>query len=479
MGNMTKSTLEVDGEGVGTIYWMPSDEINVFYGTAGAHYVSQNAENATTAIFSTTDIIGISEGAATNIWGLYPYNPSATCTGTAVKTTLPATQYGVPDTFDDDLFITLAHNTSTALTFFNVCGGIKFSLSRDDISKITFQGNRGELIAGDISLSFVEGHPSANVSSGQQVITLLPKTGDTFSSGENYYLVLLPVTLAGGFTMAFETNTGDVGVFCYDTSSVTISRSKFGKKANIDSFALFTPPDNQIWYTTTDGNILSGNSWQNTFSAVSHECIDGKCILTFENDIENVPESLFANRDKLVSVSIPKSVNRIQQTVFANCSSLKFIAIPHHERTTYFSIATGTFHHCTSLVYISLPEVPINGIYGGVGINNGSLRDCSSLATIVLPNTLKYIGSSVLKGCTSLSSPIIIPSSVQQIYYSAFEGCSNLPSITFLATTPPTGGDDMFKDTNDCPIYVPAGSLDAYKAASKWSVYADRIQAIP
>ena len=35
----------------------------------------------------------------------------------------------------------------------------------------------------------------------------------------------------------------------------------------------------------------------------------------------------------------------------------------------------------------------------------------------------------------------------------------------------------MFKDTNSCPIYVPGGSVDAYRTA--WSEYADRIQAIP
>lgn len=36
----------------------------------------------------------------------------------------------------------------------------------------------------------------------------------------------------------------------------------------------------------------------------------------------------------------------------------------------------------------------------------------------------------------------------------------------------------MFNETNDAPIYVPAGSVDAYKTAEYWSDYADRIQAI-
>ena len=35
-----------------------------------------------------------------------------------------------------------------------------------------------------------------------------------------------------------------------------------------------------------------------------------------------------------------------------------------------------------------------------------------------------------------------------------------------------------FNDTGDCPIYVPAESVDTYKAESGWSNVASRIQAI-
>ena len=40
-------------------------------------------------------------------------------------------------------------------------------------------------------------------------------------------------------------------------------------------------------------------------------------------------------------------------------------------------------------------------------------------------------------------------------------------------------GTYVFNYTNDCPIYVPAGSVDVYKDAEGWSEYASRIQAIP
>ena len=60
----------------------------------------------------------------------------------------------------------------------------------------------------------------------------------------------------------------------------------------------------------------------------------------------------------------------------------------------------------------------------------------------------------------------------------AFYECDELTSVTINATTPPTLGDDAFYDTNNCPIYVPSGSVDTYKSASGWSSLASRIQPI-
>ena len=83
------------------------------------------------------------------------------------------------------------------------------------------------------------------------------------------------------------------------------------------------------------------------------------------------------------------------------------------------------------------------------------------------------------RGCSSLTS-IEIPKIVTSIELEAFRDCNSLTSVTVLATTPPTLGTDAFKDTHSSlKIYVPSGSVNAYKAASGWSDYASKIQAIP
>ena len=82
-------------------------------------------------------------------------------------------------------------------------------------------------------------------------------------------------------------------------------------------------------------------------------------------------------------------------------------------------------------------------------------------------------------GCISLTS-VTFPKSISIINSYAFFGCSGLKSITSLNTQPPMITSTTFNGVPaDCAIYVPAESVDTYKAADYWNVRADYIQAIP
>jgi hypothetical protein len=53
-----------------------------------------------------------------------------------------------------------------------------------------------------------------------------------------------------------------------------------------------------------------------------------------------------------------------------------------------------------------------------------------------------------------------------------------LLSLTINAVVPPSLNGYVFLGSS-YPIYVPSESVETYKAASGWSDYASRIQAIP
>lgn len=127
----------------------------------------------------------------------------------------------------------------------------------------------------------------------------------------------------------------------------------------------------------------------------------------------------------------------------------------------------------------SLTEVTAEMLDGVTKINNSAFSHCDSLASITISSSVTSISSYAFDYCISLTS-IIIPSNVTSIGTSALRNCSLLTSVTVEAATPPTLGTTVFQGTHaNLVIYVPAGSVDTYKAASGWSDYALRIQAIP
>jgi hypothetical protein len=110
-------------------------------------------------------------------------------------------------------------------------------------------------------------------------------------------------------------------------------------------------------------------------------------------------------------------------------------------------------------------------------IGDSAFRSIRSMISVTIPNTVTSIDNNAFNGCDGLTT-VIMPSTITSIGDRAFNGCDGLTSVTIKATTPPTLGQSAFNNTNNCPIYVPAASVDTYKAANGWSTYASRIQAI-
>lgn len=111
---------------------------------------------------------------------------------------------------------------------------------------------------------------------------------------------------------------------------------------------------------------------------------------------------------------------------------------------------------------------------------NGTIVTPSSFKEIVFGDCITSIGTlndSVTIGCCQgfPITAVTIPDNVSIIGNYAFYGCSSLTSITVEATIPPTLGNNVFDNTNNCPIYVPSESVNAYKTAEGWSDYKNLI----
>ncbi len=107
-------------------------------------------------------------------------------------------------------------------------------------------------------------------------------------------------------------------------------------------------------------------------------------------------------------------------------------------------------------------------------ISNIMFLNCA-FVSVTIPDNITSIGASAFNNNLSLIS-VDIGSGVANIGAMAFNNSTNT-TLTVRATAPPALGSNAL-GASLTAIYVPASSVDAYKAANRWSSKASIIQAI-
>ncbi len=235
----TKTERQEDG----AVWWKPGDAVSLFFvkgEKGGSMFIAQNKTVSELAEFKGTidSFAGSPESSGGEFWfwSVYPYSEDNSCDGESVTIKLPAVQKAVAGTFADNTFPTLARAKGLELPFYNVCGGAKLILSRDDIVSVSIKGNNGEMLSGTARVVFPEGsYPSIErLTGGATEITLKATEGTTFESGKDYYLVIPPVQFSSGFTLTFRTSGDKEGTYVFP-NTYTVKRSTFVRLPNLDA----------------------------------------------------------------------------------------------------------------------------------------------------------------------------------------------------------------------------------------------------
>ena len=121
-------------------------------------------------------------------------------------------------------------------------------------------------------------------------------------------------------------------------------------------------------------------------------------------------------------------------------------------------------------------------------IGNRAFMQCGDITSVMIPEGVETIGANAFDGCQMLSN-VTLPSTITSLGSQAFAYIGNnaytyrsiQTTIAIYAETP-ASYDNLFYQCNALAlahIYVPAASIEAYKAAAGWSAHASIIEALP
>lgn len=439
----------------------------------------------------------VTGNAISHVVSVYPYDAATRISESeTISLTLPAEQPYAENTFGLGASTMVSVSSDNFLQYKNVGGFLRVTLFGPcAVFGLELRGNNGEKLAGNATVSMpVDGVPTLQLADdATDVITLKFERPVSLSSdsenGTDFWFVLPPVTFSKGFTITVD--TGRIPFKQSTSKSVTIERNKLSK---MSPFEVVYQPKNVIYYQSTDLNVVvphspNGFGEANIIGNEFHE--NGQWgALIFDKEVTSVGAYAFYNCSNLVIINLPDGVSSLGFGAFNNCVNLLTVNMSVNcpltsiEASTFqgcknmsgmvipfsvTSIGNQAFDQCSKLSYLIIPD-------SVTSIGDSAFNQCSSLAKVKLPAALTSIGASAFYNCSSLKE-LTIPADVTNLGMYAFMNCVQLTKITVLPDTPPAGDGWMFSSTNECPIFVPAGSVEAYKSASAWSEYAHRIQA--
>lgn len=312
---------------------------------------------------------------------------------------------------------------------------------------------------------------------------------NAFSYCTSLTTIEIPTTLIDIGEVTFESCTNLTSITCYAIYPPTMGAGAFD---NTNNCPIYVPADSVDVYKTVWSRYASRIQAIPTYKA--RLTLTDNSVVTIDDDGsgELINEELYPYQSTLRELEVFSYVNTIAEGACDGFTALTTVTLDNSVTT----LENYAFKGCTSLTSFTAPGLTSWGdsalrqsamtyyeMPEGITSTNGTFAESPYLEEVIFPEGFLELGMNSFNQCTSLKNPVL-PETLSIISaHATFYGCTGLESITFLSQYPPTVIidyiNDMFDNTNDCPIYVPADSVDYYKQTNGWSQYASRIQAIP
>ncbi|MBO5855210.1 MAG: leucine-rich repeat protein [Alistipes sp.] len=415
----------------GKTVWTKGDQVSVFYRSNANQLWKYDGETGERTAYLKRVDAGSATRDMDRVVVVYPYNEDYYINPSTynVQASLPATQHYLANSYGLDGNIMISSAEYNDVTLKNVCGWLKLQLTGDGevVKSITFKGNNGEQVAGELYINSAEatailasdmgniaeddgnnatGGAGANLSFDDVVLKKVTlDCGEGVALGKNataFYIALPPQTFEQGFTVEIEDTEGyvmeqetDKALLIERNTILPMAAFEFINPATPSAPA---PASNEIWYTATAKVEPTFNDSFTFGSDVVSNVWDSETkrgIIAFNGDVTMIGVDAFNNCDKLTSITLPECVTSIGKQAFYDCDGLTEFTIPD-----------------------SVTEVGANAFY-----------TCDKLASVTIGDSVTSIGDYAFYDCYSLTS-VNIPDSVTTIGYQTFNSCGSLTEFT-------------------------------------------------
>ena len=293
------------------------------------------------------------------------------------------------------------------------------------------------------------------------------------------------VTIPEGVThigaSAFDACNNLTRFICEGNPTIESASSLLIDKSLLDTIAapasVFAVPE-IMWATCPKAiryvKVTGGELSNDAFSVInrSYKTLNTLDLAAATNT--QLADEAFKDCYSLETLLLPSSLERIGYMAVANCKNLKSVHVP----ASVTDIDDSAFENCRSITSLTFGDQADKSRQRSVQANsqlkrigNWSFYNCHNLQSLTIPEGVTEIGSAAFYGCTYLQD-LTLPGSLQQIGDNCFALCSKLNYINVNATIPPTIESKTFADVNrTIPLYVPAGSLEAYQSDIYWSEF--------
>ena len=228
------------------------------------------------------------------------------------------------------------------------------------------------------------------------------------------------------------------------------------------------PNSSAAKFMGTAGMIVDwGDGTVETFSSaptrvMTHSYTDGVeyHLIAIEN-LTALQPMAFRECNNLIKVILGNTLTEISTSAFRSCQYLTEIIIPD----SVTKIASYAFYFCIRLENIQIPGSVLT-------IGDQVFASCYRFTKITIPDSITSLGTSAFSTCTSLIE-VTVSKTIASLN-NTFYNCSSLVKIYMRRDSPPTITGSVLPSTLS-KIIVPKSAVSAYKAATGWSSFANKI----